>query len=324
MIKVFLFLFLCSFVISCGTTDKNIVKYNILMISYPDQSNPDDCPSYESEIIGFDIRTNEYRQFTVDNFEDAAPSYSPSGDKIFFCSKRPNTGYLTGPAPKRLFIGDIQSHSIEQIQIENEDEDKFIPDFSTPICSPVSNEIAFGMKNLNNGKVIIYDLNSDEVKLKMDVLPYINKIRWSSNGKYLAYLAYKFVEAGNSINPTFELGFIDIKNKSQKILERTESLSWNLISGVPGNDNFLIYNIDSAYAPIKIYEYNVETNDRKYLATTIERWPEECGATENEILFIKTAEDNTQDIWLLNIKNNTFTQITSDGKTKSDISYFRD
>jgi Tol biopolymer transport system component len=296
------------------------------MVSFPDQSNPDDCPSYESEIIGFDTKTNEYFRFTNDLFEDSQPSYSPSRDKILFCSKRPISGDLTGAAPKGLFILDISTGNIEPVntQLSNNGEDNLVPDYSNPVWSPVSDQIAFTIEGSDNGNLIILDMADDEISLKMNVPSYITKIRWSADGRFLAYTGIATKEVGNINYMTFELGFIDINKQIKKVLEQSAKLNWDLISGVPGSDKFLIYNADSVRAPIKIYEYDINTNNRKYLTSTMERRPEECGATENEIFFVKTAEDKSRDIWLLNVKDNTFKQITFDGKMKSDISYFKE
>jgi len=219
---------------------------------------------------------------------------------------------------------DITTKEIKQIQIKVFDDkiDEVFIDYSNPVWSPVSNEIAFDMTNLDSSKLVVYDIDTKEIKLSMDV-PKIYKIRWSSDGKFIGYEGIQITQlSDNEFSSISELGFIDLKNQKKIISEQTNRFSWGLIGGINENNNFMIYNSDSANAPVNIYEYNVIANDKKLLSTTMERSPRECGATADEIFFIKTSENYSQDIWLLNIKTNSIKQITFDGKSKTDIKYF--
>jgi hypothetical protein len=152
------------------------------------------------------------------------------------------------------------------------------------------------MKYLDSSKLVIYDLDTKEIKLALDV-PDIYKICWSSDGTLIGYEAIRTTQLSeNSLSLMFELGFINLKKQNKLLLEQTDRFNWGLIGGIIGENNFMIYNIDSATAPVKIYKYDVIKNEKKYLTTTMERWPKDCGSTSDEILFIKTAENLSEDI----------------------------
>ena len=145
MYRFFPIIFFTFFLFSCASTTNYNLKYDVLMVAVPDQSRFGNYTSNESEIVGYNIETKKYIRFTNDNYEDGNPSCSPDGNRILFSSKRPITGYFTGGAPKRIFVLDITTKEIKQIQIKVFDDkiDEVFIDYSNPVWSPVSNEIAF-------------------------------------------------------------------------------------------------------------------------------------------------------------------------------------
>lgn len=321
--KYILILFFSVYFISCSSSNSIYSNSNILFTSFPDKSSSDDGAFYYLEILGYNSKTKSYFRFTNDNYEDRHPSYSPNGNRILFSSKRPFTGNLSGAAPKKLYVLDIPSNQINLIDTDFLSDYAFqgIVDCDNPIWSPVSNDIAFRIGNIFDCKIIVFDIDSHKLRLIMDS-PSITKISWSSTGKFIAYEGINTSEPSkNIIEMIFEVGYIDILNNKKTIIEQSKRRNWGIIGGISTGDKFLIYNIDSTNAPIKYYEYDVNTNNKKYIATTMEGRSAEIGATDYEIFFIKTAENNSQDIWSLNIKNNSLTQITFDGRYKTDLTY---
>lgn len=323
--KYILILFFLANFISCSSSNKLNTNSNILFISFPDKSTSDDGSFYYLEILGYNTTTKSYVRFTNDNYEDRHPSYSPDGNRILFCSKRPFTGNLSGAAPKKLYVLDIPSNQINLLDTDFLSDYAFqgIVDCDNPKWSPVSNDIAFSIGNIFDCKIVVFDIDSHKLRLIMDS-PSISKISWSSTGKFIAYEGINTSEPSkNTIEMIFEVGYIDIFNSKKTIIEQSNRRDWGIIGGTSEGDKFLIYNIDSTNSPIKYYEYDVNTNDKKYITTTMEGRAAELGVTDDEIFFIKTAENNSEDIWSLNIKNNSLTQITFDGKYKTDLNYFK-
>lgn len=324
MFKFFTILLCCVLIISCGTTSITSPDFDFLITTVPDQSKFGNYTAYELEIAGYNYDTKKYTHFTNDDYEDRDPSCSPSGDKILFSSKRPFTGYLSGQAPKNLFIINISTKDLQRINSKTLDElinESFI-DFNNPVWSPVSNEIAFGMRYLDSSKLVVYNLDTEKIILSKNV-PDIYKIRWSSDGTHIGYEGIRTTRiAEYSLSLLFELGFINLKNQNKVIMEQTDIFNWGLIGGIIENNNFMIYNLDSTRSQIKIFEYNVITDNKKYFTTTMNIVPEDCGPTADEILFIKTLENHSQDVRTFNFKTNSFKQLTFDGQSKEQIKYF--
>jgi Tol biopolymer transport system component len=300
----------------------------VLMISCPDSKLPETYSSEKSELVLFDLKEKKSLRLTTDLYKDDHPTWSPDGRKILFESKRPDAAMLAENGPSHLYLLNIATGQIERF---DKDFRKKYPnqigsENSSPAWSKKSNTIAFVTRlSSDSAYIMVLDLNNGTLR-RLSYVGYGAQIRWSADATTIAYQSLYFGGDLKDGTMTQELVIMNVKTGLKDIIPNNEELNYDFIAWYDSS-SVLLSRWNSKFKKSDFLIYHSKTKSFSPLSQlpSAQLRPVEIGTTEEEMLLMNVKSDSvyTQDLWLFNASKHSLDRLTSDGKLKAHIQYFR-
>ncbi len=290
----------------------------LVFCSCPDAKLPTTYSSELSEICVLDINKKTILRLTYNNYKDEEPCWSPDGKEVVFVSKRPFGGLLAENGPNHLFLIDIRTGVILQLDAEFAKEG--FSDNSSPCWSPNGYQIAFVTHKTNRSALVIYDTTSKHLKIAAEA-EYIEDISWSPNGKDMAFKEILAADRDNGFTARVENVALDESTGTKQPLPSDTSESMDIITWMDSTK--ILFGIYPS--SIKIYDTHIKSFVPNPPTIPAGFEVVDVGPDSGTLILLGETDrpDWQKDLWLYIDATQSLQRLTDDGFLKSGCHIYR-